>query len=183
MVATHSRGRPFFTVDTIFLKRLYVLFFIEHRSRRVHLAGITTNPTGAWTTQQARNIAADLAERGAKVLIRDRDTKFTAGFDAVFASEGIQVIRSPVRAPKANAIAERWVGTIRRECLDRLLILGLRHLETVLESYTAHYNQHRPHRTLGQHPPEPGPLRSPATTAPHRQAVVDGLIHEYRRAA
>lgn len=173
----------FFTVDTILLKRRYVLFFIEHHSRRVHLAGITTNPTGAWTTQQARNIAAELADRGAKVLIRDRDTKFTAGFDAVFGSEGVQVIRSPVRAPKANAIAERWVGTIRRECLDRLLILGPRHLETVLESYTAHYNQHRPHRTLGQHSPEPRPLRSPATTAPHRQTVVDGLIHEYRQAA
>lgn len=176
-------GCDFFTVDTIFLKRLYVLFFIEHGSRRAHLVGITTNPTGAWATQHARNIAAHLADRGATVLIRDRDTKFTSGFDAVFESEGIQVIRSPVRAPKANAIAERWVGTVRRECLDRLLILGKRHLDAVLNEYTAHYNDHRPHRSLGQRPPRTPTVTSPPTTLPHRRTVVDGLIHEYRRAA
>ena len=120
----------FLTVDTLFLKRFYVLFFIELATRRVHLAGITTNPDGRWVTQQARNLLMQLDDEGVRprFLIRDRDSKFTRDFDEVFRSEGIRVIKAPVRAPKARAHAERWVGSVRRECLDRLLILGRRHL-------------------------------------------------------
>jgi putative transposase len=131
----------FFTIETISLQRLYVLFFIELGSRRVHLAGCTANPTGAWVTQRARQFAWTLHEQPSRFryLIRDRDSKFTRSFDAVFASEGIRVIRTPVRAPKANAIAERFVGTVRAECLDWLLILNRRHLERVLRVYVDHY--------------------------------------------
>jgi transposase InsO family protein len=140
----------FFTVETISLQRLYVLFFIELGSRRVHLASCTANPTGAWATQQARQFAWTLQEQTSRFrfLIRDRDSKYTRDFDTVFASEGIEIIKTPVRAPKANAIAERFVGTVRRECLDWLLILNRRHLEHVLRVYVEHYNTHRPHRSL-----------------------------------
>ena len=145
----------FFTVDTVLLRRLYVLFFIELDSRQVHLTGITTNPTGTWVVQQARNLTMVLAERvqPVKFLIRDRDAKFASSFDEVFRSDGIRIIRTPVRAPRANAFAERLVGTVRRECLDRLLILGRRHLEHVLADYVVHYNEHRPHRALDQQCP------------------------------
>jgi putative transposase len=132
----------FLTVDTLFFKRFYVLFFIELASRRVHLAGVTTNPDGRWVTQQARNLLMQLDDDGIchpRFLVRDRDSKFTRDFDEVFRSEGIRVIKAPVRAPKARAHAERWIGTVRRECLDRLLILGRRHLEHVLASYARHY--------------------------------------------
>jgi putative transposase len=131
----------FLTVDTLFLKRFYVLFFIELATRRVHVAGITTNPDVAWATQQARNLLMQLDDEGVRpwFLIRDRDSKFTREFDEVFHSEGIRIIKVPVRAPKARAHAERWVGTVRRECLDRLLILGRRHLERVLSVCTIHY--------------------------------------------
>jgi hypothetical protein len=116
----------FLTVDTLFLKRFYVLFFIELATRRVHLAGITTNPDGRWVTQQARNLLMELGDKGIRprFLVRDRDSKFTSDFDEVFRSEGIRVIKAPVQAPKARAHAERWVGTVRRECLDRLLIVA-----------------------------------------------------------
>jgi len=138
----------FFTVETISLRRYYVLFFIELESRRVHLAGCTTNPTGAWVTQQARNLSfTGLLER-TRFLIHDRDSKFSAGFDEVFRSEGIKVIKTPIRAPQANAYAERFVRTVRAECLDWLLILGRRHLEHVLRRYVTHYNAERPHRAL-----------------------------------
>jgi putative transposase len=183
----------FLTVDTLFLKRFYVLFFIELATRRVHLAGITANPDGPWVGQQARNLLMQLDDEDvrARFLVRDRDSKFTREFEEVFRSEGIRVIKAPVRAPKARAHAERWVGTLRRECLDRLLILGRRHLAAVLREYTAHYNEHRPHGALEQLPP----LNLPPPSDDDRPAeVVDlqrvrcrdllgGLIHEYRVAA
>ena len=136
------------------LRRYYVLFFIELGTRRVHLAGCTANPTGAWVTQQARNLGLDVADRALRFLIRDRDSKFSGSFDEVFRSEGIEVIQTPIRAPQANAIAERFVRTVRAECLDWLLILGRRHLERVLRVYVDHYNTHRPHRALELLPPQ-----------------------------
>lgn len=129
----------FFSVDTILLRRLYVLVFIHHDTRLVRIAGVTAKPVTDWVTRQARNLSIELAEQSSavKFLIRDRDTKFTASFDAVFASDGIRIIRTPVRAPRANAICERVIGTLRRECLDRMLILGRRHLEAVLSLSTS----------------------------------------------
>jgi putative transposase len=180
----------FFTVETIWLQRLYVLFFIELGSRRVHLAGCTANPNGAWVTQQARQLAWGLAGRSTPVrfLIRDRDSKFTRNFDAVFRSERIEIILTPVRAPKANAVAERFVRTVRAECLDWLLILERRHLERVLRIFVDHYNGHRPHRSLNLKPPDPErpTLRLATPTRPdhiERQDRLGGLIHEYRLAA
>jgi putative transposase len=174
----------FFTVETISLRRYYVLFFIELGSRRVHLAGCTTNPTGAWVTQQARNLSfTGLLER-TRFLIHDRDSKFTAAFDEVFRSEGIKVIQTPIRAPQANAYAERFVRTVRAECLDWLLILGRRHLEHVLCCYVTHYNAERPHRALALVPPEAGNTAvRPANAEIERHDLLGGLIHEYRAAA
>ncbi len=179
----------FFTVETISLQRLYVLFFIELGSRRVHVAGCTANPTGAWVTQQARQFAWTLQERRSsfRFLIRDRDSKFTRAFDSVFASEGIKIIKTPVRAPKANAIAERFVRTVRAECLDWLLIMNRRHLERVLRVFVDHYNTHRPHRSLDLAPPEPSEQKTravrPPTAAVERRVRLGGLIHEYNLAA
>jgi putative transposase len=174
----------FFTVETISLRRFYVLFFIELESRRVHLGGCTTNPTGAWVTQQARNLSFTGIFERIRFLIHDRDSKFSGTFDEVFRSEGIDVIHTPIRAPQANAYAERFVRTVRAECLDWLLILGRRHLETVLHTYTAHYNGERPHRALALLPPDPTNADPPPSGGEiKRRDRLGGLIHEYHRAA
>jgi putative transposase len=177
----------FFHVDTVFLRRLYVLFFIEHGARRVHLAGVTARPTGEWVAQQARNLLMNLGDRadGVKFVIRDRDAKFTVAFDAVFAASGVRIIKTPVQAPRANAIAERWVGSARRECLDRMLISGERHLRLVLGEYIDHYNSHRPHRALQQEPPA-GRAHPPVEVTCMRvlrRDLLGGLIHEYAQVA
>jgi putative transposase len=168
----------FLTVDTIWLRRLYVLFFIELDTRRVHLAGVTANPNAAWITQQARNLLLALDERGRRTrfLIRDRDAKFCRGFDDVFGSEGIDVLRTPVQAPNANAFAERWVRRVRAECLDWLLIIGRSHLEQVLRVYagtttaivpTGRSSFRRPTRHRTDHRRR-GPPRRRASTRPAR---------------
>jgi putative transposase len=177
----------FFTIDTVALRRIYVLFFIELSSRQVHLAGMTENPDGAWATQQARDLVWKLQDAGSSVrfLIRDKDAKFGGGFDEVFRSEGIEVIATPIEAPRANAIAERFVGTVRRECLDWLLIANRRHLERVLRIFIDHYNGHGPHRGLGLVSPDRtnvSPLPSKATNVDRRQRL-GGLINEYHTAA
>lgn len=176
----------FLHVDTVFLKRLYVLFVMEIGTRRVHILGVTAQPTGPWTAQQARNLLMDLGERAArfKFLIRDRDSKFTMAFDQVLAGNGARIIKTPVRSPRANSYAERYAGTLRRECLDHLLIHGERHLRRMLAEYARHYNEHRPHQSREQRPPlhEPGqPIDMTARIK--RTHVVHGLINEYRRAA
>jgi putative transposase len=158
----------FFTVETISLRRFYVLFFIELESRYVHLAGCTTNPTGGWVTQQARNLTFTGVVKRMRFLIHDRDSKFTSAFDDVFRSEGIKVIQTPIRAPQANAYAERFVCTVRVECLDWLLILGRRHLERVLRVYLAHYNNERPHRGLALLPPQPADADIPPSRSMNR---------------
>jgi putative transposase len=155
----------FFTVESLFLRRYYALFFIAHGSRRVWLAGCTANPTGAWVTQQARNLGLDLSDQGVRFLIRDRDSKYSGPFDEVFRSEAIRIVKTPVRAPKANAIAEGFVRTVRSECLDWLLILNRRHLEGVLGVYVDHYNRERPHRALELGPSDPTSDRRDRLTA------------------
>jgi putative transposase len=172
-------------VDTVGLARLYALFFIELGSRRVHFAGCTATPDAAWVTQQARQFSWQLqdGDPGAiTFLIHDRDSKFAAGFDTVFASEGIEIIKTPAQAPNANAVAERVVRSIRAECLDHLLILNRRHLTFVLRRYVAYYNERRPHQGLGQQMPAPttAPPTSPA--APEQvqcRPVLGGLIRDY----
>ena len=179
----------FFSVDTILLRRLYVLVFIHHDRRLVRIAGVTPDPVAGWVTQQARNLSMNLADQvnAVKFLIRDRDTKFTASFDAVFTAEGARIIKTPVQAPQANAICERVIGTLRRECLDRMLIFGRRHLETVLAEYVEHYNSHRPHRSLSQRAPsapDMPPRRDDVNCARLRRTdCLAGLIHEYRMVA
>jgi transposase InsO family protein len=176
-------------VDAVFLKRLYVLFVMEIETRRVHLLGVTSNPTGAWTTQQARNLLMDLGERAGafRFLIRDRDGKFSRSFNEVFAAAGVRVIKTPVRAPQANVIAERWVGTVRRECTDRMLTYGEGHLRRVLQAYERHYNRHRPHRARDRRPPQlphdPAPPSDLDQVRLQRRQILDGLINQYRRAA
>jgi transposase InsO family protein len=174
----------FFTVDTVFLQQVYVFFCIEIATRRVRILGVTRHPTGAWVTQAARNLVADLGCTF-RFLIRDRDTKFSQSFDEVLADTGLRILKSPPQAPRANAYAERWVGTARRECTDRLLITGRRHLTAVLNQYIEHYNRSRPHQSLDQQPPQP---RIAATAPPTgstilRRPILGGLINEYHRAA
>jgi putative transposase len=179
----------FFTVDTVWLQRLYVLFFIELASRRVHLAGCTAHPDAEWVTQQARQVTWTLTDRSQpiRVLVRDRDRKFTASFDAVFEAQGARIVRTPIQTPEANGIAERFVRTARSECLDWLLIVSSAHLERALTVFVDHYNGHRPHRGLGLSPPNGRPTAGawsgarPTTVT--RRDRLGGLIHEYQRAA
>jgi len=196
--ATHIVATDFFTVDTLMLKRLYVLFFIELGRRRVWITRVTAHPHAAWVTQQARNVASDTVDEEVdlKFLLRDRDTKYVTGFDEVFRSDGAQILRTPFRTPNANAYAERFVRTVRSECLDHLLIVNTRHLERVLRSYARHYNGHRPHQGLSQEIPATRRSNSPLTACsslgpeqgPHchhirRRDRLGGLIHEYEVAA
>jgi putative transposase len=180
----------FFTVDTVWLRRLYVLVILSIGSRRVEYVACTSNPNTAWMLQQARNLLMELddRQRQTRFLIHDRDAKFPRAFDALLASEKINVIRTPVRAPNANAHMERWVGSVRRECLDRLLIVGRRQLEHVLRVYVRHYNRQRPHRALDLKPPDEtthSPIRTDAGAQAlqvRRRELLGGLIHEYEPA-
>ena len=177
----------FLHVDTVLLRRLHVLVFIEHGTRRMHLGGVTANPTGGWTVQQARNLALGLGERfeDIRFLVRDRGSNFTASFDAVFQATGTRILRTPAQAPRMNAICERLVGTLRRELLDRVLILGEGHLRAVLADYQAHYNTARPHQGIAQRVPDGSHLTVTDLDREriHRKPVLGGLINEYARAA
>jgi len=174
-----------FTVETVFLKTLYVLFFIELATRRVHIAGVIANPDSAWVTQQARNLSMDGGLRNVRFLIRDRDSKYTCSFDDVIRSEHARPIKTPIRSPRANALAERFVGTFRREVSDRVLILGRGHLLRVASEFEVHYNSHRPHQGICLQAPETigfepelvpfGEIR--------RRRLLGGLISEYHEAA
>jgi putative transposase len=176
-----------FHIDTITLTRLYAFFVVEHATRQVHILGVTAHPTGAWLTQLTRNLTMDLNEAGKnfRFLIRDRDAKLTTTFDAVLTDASIQMIKTPVRAPRANAIAERFVGSIRRELLDRILIINQRHAASALTTYENHFNRHRPHRALTQ----AAPLRAlperhqTDTSHVHRHDRLGGLPHEYQQVA
>ncbi len=176
-----SLAVDFFTVETVWLRTLYVLFGIELGSRRVHVLGVTRNPDSGWVTQQARNLAVGERLRDIRFLIRDRDAKFSGPFDQVFCTEGVRVTKTPIRAPQANAFAERSIRTAREECLDHLLIFGRHHLERVLHQYTGHYNECRPHPSLALCPPDaPTEACAPQPCAiPLRRDVLGGLIHEY----
>ena len=172
----------FFTLETIGLKTIYVLFFIELGTRRVRLAGCTANPNSTWVTQQARQLIWELEDESQvkAYLIRDNDKKFPPAFDTMFTSHGIEIVNTPFQAPRANSFAERWVRTVRQECLDPILIVNERHLRRVLQEYIAYYNQARPHQGICQHFPisapewiTEGPIR--------RRNVLGGIIHDYYR--
>jgi len=175
----------------VLLKRLYVLVFIEHGTRRMHLGGVTANPTGEWAVQQARNLALTLGERfeSFRFLVRDRGSNFTQSFDAVFQASGTRILLTAVRAPRMNATCERLLGTLRRELLDRMLILSEAHLRAVLIEYQVHYNTARPHQGIAQRIPG-GDREAPGVTAVNldgqrirRKSILNGLINEYSRAA
>ena len=178
----------FFTVETLWLQRLYVLFFVELGSRRVHLAACTSHRGALSVMRRAREVTWTFADRSERLrfLIRDRDQKFTAGFDEVFRSDGIEIVRAPFRTPEANGVAERFVRTVRSECLDWLLVLNKRHLEGVLKVFVSHHNEHRPHRALSLAPSES--RRSSVSSAAgevhvHCRDRLGGVIHEYFLAA
>ena len=177
----------FFTIDTALLRRYYVLFFIHIPARQVFYAGVTANPTGAWTTQAARNLflhADQLAD--SRALVRDRGSQFTDTFDEIFRTEGLKILKMPVRTPVANTFAERWIGSIRRELLDRTIIWNQHQLERLVIDYIDHYNEHRPHRSLDQQPPK-APEAQPPSPGRHLRVVKStrchGLINDYRNAA
>jgi putative transposase len=179
----------FMHVDTVFLRRLYVLLFIEHKTRRLHIAGVTASPTGQWVAQQARNPAMDLGATmdTLRFLIRDRDSKYTLAFDSIFGAEAIQIIKTPPQAPRANAICKRVIGTLRRELLDRILIAGPGHLRKILAEYTTHYNGYRPHQSLEQRHPDadtafPAPVIDITGRRIRRRPILGGLINEYEAA-
>ena len=178
----------FVTVDTALLRRCYLLFFIDTTTREVLYGGITTNPTGAWTTQAARNLFLRHPQRltHTRALLRDRASQFTGDFDEIFRTEGLKILRTPVRGPVANAFAERWIGTLRRELLDRTIIWNQRQLEHLVTDYIDHYNAHRPHRSLNQRPP--ASTKPPNANGQQQLRIIratrcGGLINEYRRAA
>ena len=174
----------FFTVETIFLKTIYVLFFVELGTRRVHLAGCTAHPTAEWVTQQARHLSWQLQDGPivTRYLIRDRDSTFVRAFAAIFHSEGVEIIRTPYRAPNANAVAERWIRSVRQECLDHRLIIGEAHLRRVLDVYVSFYNEVRPHQGLNQRTPVTSP--PPAHPGPIRcRSLLGGLLRSYDREA
>jgi putative transposase len=176
----------FATIDTVTLRRFYLLFFIDIPTRTVYLGGITEHPTGAWTTHAARNLFLRHGDQlaHAKALVRDRGSQFIDAFDEIFRTEDMKILKTPIRTPVANAFAERWIGTLRRELLDRTLVWNRRQLERVVTDYIDHYNQHRPHRALGQRPPADGVPDEPARPLQVvRSPRCDGLIHEYRNAA
>jgi transposase InsO family protein len=166
----------------VLLKTLYVLFFIELSTRKVHAACVTSRPDSAWVTQQARNLSITGRLDDKRILLRDRDAKFSGPFDEVLRTEGLSVVKTPVRAPRANAFAERWVGTVRRECLDHVLIFGRRHLQRVLGTYVEHYNRARPHRGIDFRAPDP-PAEGFGGSRVRRRDILGGLIHEYERRA
>ena len=177
----------FFHVDcALTLKRIYVFFALEVRNRYVHILGVTSHPTGAWTTQQARNLLMDIDDRATsfRFLVRDRAGQYTAAFDAVLAGAGIDIVKIPPRCPRANCFAERFVLTARTELTDRILIFGERHLRTVLANYSTHYNGRRPHRALRLRPPHPDhPCPDLDRQRIKRRPILGGLINEYERAA
>jgi len=178
----------FATIDTASLRRYYLLFFIDVTTREVFFAGITTNPTGAWTTQAARNLFLRHHDRltDSKALVRDRGSQFIDTFDEVFRTEGLKILTTPIRTPVANTFAERWIGTLRRELLDRTIIWNQHQLERLIVDYIEHYNTHRPHRSLHQRPPTPRHPPNAESQGPPRvirSSRCDGLINEYRHAA